>query len=195
MNSSPVLALAFAAVALSSGASSAAPVKYDIDPNHTYPSFTADHMGGLSNWRGKINTSSGSIMLDAAAETGTVDVKMEMKDIDFGHEKLNADARSGQIFDVERFPTATYTGKLVKFKSGAPTEVEGSLTLHGVTRPVNLKINQFLCKPNPATGKETCGADAVGTLKRDEFGVDYGKAYGFKQEVDLQIQVEAVKAD
>lgn len=191
---SSLLVLAVA-TALTAGAAIAAPVKYNIDPNHTFPSFTADHMGGLSNWRGKINTSSGSITLDTAAQTGTVDVKMELKDIDFGHEKMNAHAKSPEIFDVEKFPTATYTGKLVGFKNGAPTEVDGSLTLHGVTKPVKLKINSFLCKPNPMSKKETCGADAAGKINREDFGVSYGKAYGFKQEVELQIQVEAVKAD
>ena len=136
-------------------------VKYNIDPNHTYPSFTADHMGGLSNWRGKINSSSGTVTLDTAAQTGTVDVKMDMKDIDFGHEKMNTHAKSNEIFDVEKFPTATYTGKLTGFKNGAPTEVDGSLTLHGVTKPVKLKINSFLCKPHPMQKKEVCGADVV----------------------------------
>lgn len=191
---SNLLVLAAASTAFTV-AVSAAPVKYDIDPDHTYPSFTADHMGGLSNWRGKINKSSGTITLDTAARTGTVEVIMDMKEIDFGHEKMNEHARSADIFNVEKYPTATYTGKLVNFKDGAPTEVEGSLTLHGVTRPVKLEINQFLCKPNPMNQKETCGADASGKINRDDFGVSYGKAYGFKQEVQLQIQVEAVKAD
>ena len=183
------------ALTLAALGASAAPVKYNIDSKHTYPSFTADHMGGLSNWRGKINSTSGTITLDAAAQSGTVDVTMQMKEIDFGHEKMNAHAKSNEIFDVEKFPTATYTGKLVNFKNGAPTEVDGSLTLHGVTKPVKLKINQFLCKPNPMNKKETCGADASAKINRDEFGVSYGKAYGFKQDVELQIQIEAVKAD
>lgn len=195
MNASSLLALAVAAAALTAGTVSAAPVKYTIDPNHTYPSFTADHMGGLSNWRGKIKSSSGTVTLDAAAQTGTVDVKMDMSSIDFGNEKLNEHAKNDQIFNVPKFPEATYTGKLANFKNGAPTEVEGSLTLHGVTKPVKLKINSFLCKPNPMSKKETCGADASAKLNRDDFGVDFGKAYGFKQEVELQIQVEAVKAD
>ncbi|GFE80757.1 polyisoprenoid-binding protein [Steroidobacter agaridevorans] len=195
MKSSSLLALAVAAAALTAGAVSAAPVKYNIDPNHTYPSFTADHMGGLSNWRGKINSSSGTVTLDKEAQSGTVDVKMDMSAIDFGHEKMNTHAKSAEIFNVEQFPNATYTGKLVNFKNGAPTEIDGSLTLHGVTKPVKLKINSFLCKPNPMNKKETCGADASGKIDREEFGVDYGKGYGFKQEVELQIQVEAVKAD
>jgi polyisoprenoid-binding protein YceI len=195
MKSSSLLALAVAAAALTAGAVSAAPVKFNVDPNHTYPSFTADHFGGLSNWRGKINSSSGTVTLDTAAATGTVDVKMDMSTIDFGHDKLNEHAKGAEIFNVAQFPDATYTGKLTNFKNGAPTEVDGSLTLHGVTKPVKLKINSFLCKPNPMTKKETCGADASAKINRDEFGVDYGKGYGFKQNVDLQIQIEAVKAD
>lgn len=189
------LTLALAVVALTAGTAVAAPVKYNIDPNHTYPSFTADHMGGLSNWRGKIKSSCGTVTLDTAAQTGTVDVKMDMKDIDFGHEKMNTHAKSNEIFDVEKFPTATYTGKLTGFKNGAPTEVDGSLTLHGVTKPVKLKINSFACKPHPMLKKEVCGADVAGKINREDFGVSYGKAYGFKQDVELQIQVEALKAD
>lgn len=183
------------AATLTAGAALAAPVQYNIDPNHTYPSFTADHMGGLSNWRGKIKSSSGSVTLDTAAQAGTVEVKMSMDTIDFGHDKMNVHAKSAEIFDVEKFPTATYAGKLTGFKNGAPTEVDGTLTLHGVSKPVKLKINSFLCKPNPMSKKETCGADAVGKINRDDFGVSYGKAYGFKQDVELQIQVEAIKAD
>lgn len=194
MKTSSILVMATAA-ALTAGAVSAAPVKYSIDPNHTYPSFTADHMGGLSKWRGKIKSSSGTVVLDTAAQTGTVDVTMQMKDIDFGHEKMNAHAQSPEIFDVEKFPTATYTGKLAGFKNGAPTEVDGTLTLHGVSKPVKLKLNSFLCKPHPMLKKEVCGADAVGKINREDFGVSYGKAYGFNQDVELQIQVEAVKAD
>jgi polyisoprenoid-binding protein YceI len=190
------LAVVAATAALTVGTmASAAPVKYNIDPNHTFPSFSADHMGGLSNWRGKINSTSGTITLDTAAQTGTVDVTMQVKEIDFGHEKMNAHAKSAEIFDAEKFPTATYTGKLVGFKNGAPTEVDGSLTLHGVTKPVKLKINSFLCKPHPMLKKEVCGADANAKINREEFGVSYGKAYGFKQDVELQIQIEAVKAD
>jgi polyisoprenoid-binding protein YceI len=194
MRSLSILVVATAG-ALFTAAASAAPVKYNVDPNHTYPSFTADHFGGLSKWRGKIDSSSGTITLDSAAQTGTVDVKIDMKTLDFGHAALNEHAKTKDMFGVEQFPTASYTGKLVNFQNGAPTEVDGSLTLHGVTRPVKLKINSFLCKQNPMSKKETCGADAFARIKRDDFGVDYGKAYGFNMDVELQIQVEAVKAD
>ena len=173
----------------------AAPVTYNIDPDHTYPAFEADHMGGLSTWRGKVNSTSGKVVLDAAAKTGTVDVTMDMKSIDFGHDKMNTHTSSADMLDVAKFPTATYTGKITAFNGANPSEVQGNLTLHGVTKPVTLKINSFMCKPNPMSKKETCGADASGTFNREDFGVSYGKAIGFKMDVKLLISIEAVKAD
>ena len=186
---------AFAGLALASTMALAAPVKYNVDPGHTYPSFEADHMGGLSILRGKFNASSGTITLDKEAQAGTVDIKIDMTSLDFGHDKLNAHAKNPDMFDVEKYPTATYTGKLVNFKNGAPTEVDGTLEMHGVKKPVKLTINKFMCKPHPMAKKEVCGADASGTLNRDEFGVGYGKQMGFDMNVKLLIQVEALKAD
>lgn len=171
----------------------AAPVTYNIDPAHTYPSFEADHMGGVSLWRGKINSSSGKITLDKAANTGTVEVTMDMKTIDFGHQGLNDHAQTPDLFDTAKFPTATFSGRLVNFVNGAPTAVEGSLTLHGVTKPVTLKVNKFLCKDHPMQrGKEVCGADASAEINREDFGVAFGKQMGFTMGVTLRISVEAL---
>ncbi|HEX2585260.1 MAG TPA: YceI family protein [Steroidobacteraceae bacterium] len=173
----------------------AAPTTYNVDPSHTYPSFEADHMGGMSVWRGKFNKSSGTITLDREAKSGTVDITIDTTSINFGMEKMDNHAKSADMFDVEKFPTATYKGKLVKFSNGAPTEVDGELTLHGVTKPVTLKINSFKCAQHPMMKKEFCGADASGTFNRADFGISYGQTYGFKMDVKLSIQVEAVKAD
>ena len=191
MRTSFVPALLSVACGALAGAAAAAPVTYEIDPQHTYPSFEADHMGGMSVWRGKINSSAGKIVLDKQAGTGTVDVTMDMKTIDFGIDALNAHAQTADLFDVAKYPTATYTGKLAKFQNGAPTEVDGTLTLHGVSKPVTLKINSFMCKDHPMKKKEFCGADASATLNRDDFGVDFGKQMGFKMGVTLRIQIEA----
>jgi polyisoprenoid-binding protein YceI len=187
-------ALPVAMLALMTGSAIAAPVTYNVDPNHTYPSFEADHFGGLSVWRGKFDKSSGTIVLDKDKSSGTVDITVDASSIDFGHAKLNEHAKSAELFDVEKFPTATYKGTLAKFKDGAPTEVEGQFTLHGVTKPLTLKINQFKCMISPMTKKEVCGADASATFNRSDFGVSFGDKYGFKQEVKLQIQVEAGRA-
>jgi polyisoprenoid-binding protein YceI len=184
----------FGAAALVAGIASAEPVTYNIDPQHTYPSFEADHMGGMSVWRGKFNTSSGSVKLDRAAKAGEVSVTVDMKSINFGLNTMDEHARSADMFDVAKFPTATYKGKVSKWKGDAPAEVEGELTMHGVTKPMKLTLNSFLCKPNPMTKKETCGADAVGMLNRGDFGVDYGANFGFKMDVKLLITIEAVRS-
>ncbi len=172
----------------------AAPVAYDIDPHHTFPSFEADHMG-VSVWRGKLNTSSGKVVLDKTAGTGTVNINLDPASIDFGHDQLNRWALGADLLDVAKYPTASYKGTLEGFNQGVPTRVVGELTLHGVTRPVALAIQSFKCIPHPMLKRELCGADVLASFNRDEFGIDAGKAYGFKMDVTLRIQVEAVQAE
>ena len=181
-------------LALAAGAALADPVTYQIDPSHTYPSFEADHFGGVSVWRGKFDHSSGTIVLDREKGSGTVDVTVDASSIDFGMPKLNEHAKSGEMFDVQKYPTATYKGKLTDFKNGAPTRVVGEFTLHGVTHPLTLTVNQFLCKTYPMDKKEHCGADASGSFNRADYGITYGDKYGFNMQVKLAIQVEGVRA-
>ena len=171
----------------------AKPITYEIDSSHTFPAFEADHMGGLSLWRGKINSTSGEIVLDKDKETGSVNVIMDMSTIDFGHEGMNKHAKNSDMFDVEKYPEAIYKGSLTDFIDGAPTKVKGSLTLHGVTKPVDLDIKSFKCRLHPFKLKQVCGADAYGNIMRDDFGIDYAKRLGFKMEVALRIGVEAIK--
>jgi polyisoprenoid-binding protein YceI len=185
------LSTALLAAAFASSAFAAADT-YKIDPNHTYPSFEADHFGGLSTWRGKFDKSDGSITLDRAAKSGSVDITIDTTSIDFGHAKMNDHAKGAEIFDTAKFPTATYKGKMV-FKGDVPATVDGELTLHGVTKPVTLTINKFKCIQHPMLKREVCGADASATFNRSDFGVSYGTQMGFNPEVKLAIQVEAVK--
>jgi polyisoprenoid-binding protein YceI len=187
------IVLASMAALLGAGAF-AAPVTYNLDPSHTYPSFEADHMGGLSVWRGKFTGSSGKVVYDKVAKSGNIDVTVDMSSVDFGMPKLNEHAKSAEIFDVAKYPTATFSGKFTKFNGASPTEAEGTFTMHGVSKPLTLTINSFLCKPNPMNKKEVCGADASATFNRSDFGVNFGDKYGFKQEVKLQIQVEGSPA-
>ena len=180
---------------LAAGIAVAAPATYTIEPHHTYPSFEADHMGGMSVWRGKFRTSSGIVKLDTAEHSGEVGITIDVGSIDFGYDKLNEHAKSADMFDVAKYPTATYRGRFTKFTGDVPAEVDGELTLHGVTKPVTLIINSFKCNMHPILKKQFCGADASASLNRDDFGVPYGKDYGFSMVVKLAIQVEAIKAD
>lgn len=193
-----IVAAAIAAVAvpltLTAGVAVAAPVTYNLDPGHTYPSFEADHMG-ISKWRGKFTKTTGVVTLDRAAKTGTLDVKIDAASIDFGHAKMTQHAKSPDMFDVEAHPDITYKGKFTTFNGDVPTAVEGDLTLHGVTKPVKLEIRSFKCIQHPMLKREVCGADVYGTFNRADFGIKYGMDYGFSPEVKLAIQAEGVKAD
>jgi polyisoprenoid-binding protein YceI len=187
------LVLPVTVLTLAAGVAAADPVTYQIDPNHTYPSFAADHFAGMSTWRGKFDHTSGTIVLDRAKGTGTVDVTIDASSINFGMPKLDEHTKSAEMLDVTKYPTATYKGTLTGFKDGAPTEVQGQFTLHGVTRPLNLTIDSFKCMKYP-DGKEHCGADASGSFNRADYGISYGDKYGFKMDVKLEIQVEAARS-
>jgi polyisoprenoid-binding protein YceI len=150
-------------------------------------------LGGLSTWRGKFTKSSGTIVLDRAARTGTVDIVIDTDSIDFGFAKLNEHAMSAEMFDVAKFPQAVYKSSAIQFRGDKPAIVNGELTLHGVTKPVRLTIDRFKCMPHPMFKREVCGANAVATFSRSDFGIDYGTQMGFSPVVKLAIQVEALK--
>jgi polyisoprenoid-binding protein YceI len=181
------------------GVASASPTTYNIDPNHTHPMFEADHLGGLSIWRGLFKKTSGIITLDSAARTGTLDVAVDMASVDFGNDELSniaANSSAPPIFEVQKYPVAYYKGTLGHFVNGTPTTVAGMLTLHGVTKPITLAINSFKCiDDKPLPKQQVCGADAFCVLNRADFGITVGQRYGFRMEVTLRIQVEAIRAE
>lgn len=186
--------VAFAGSIILAGAPAlAAPVTYEVDTKHTHVGFEADHFGGLSVWRGIISGATGKVVLDAENKSGSVDLRLEPGTVEVGRDDLEDHLRTPDFFDVAKFPTATYQGKLAGFKEGAPTEVQGELTLHGVTRPVTLKILAFKCRAHPMMqDKNVCGADARASINREDFGIVWGKNFGFDMGVDLFIQIEAL---
>ena len=182
----------FAATALFAAATAqAAPVAYNIDPTHTYPSFEADHMG-ISTWRGKFDKTSGSVTMDREAGTGSLDIVVDMKSADFGLPALDKAAKGKELFEADKYPKAHFKGTLEGFADGAPTKAVGTLEMHGKTNSVTLDIKKFKCIPHPMFKREDCGADIYATIDREQFGMDAGKAYGFSMAVDLRIQVEAI---
>jgi polyisoprenoid-binding protein YceI len=167
---------------------------YKLDPDHTYPSIEFSHMG-MSIWRGKFNHTEGTITLDRAARTGTVDVVIDVDSIDFGLDSMHKEARSENFFDVARYPKATYRGT-VKFAGARPASVDGQVTIMGVTRPAPLRINLFNCMPHPMLKKEVCGADAEGEINWSQYGMKMSKyGEGDAGKVHLRIQVEGLKQD
>ncbi len=172
---------------LAASLAQAAPTTYVIDPAHTYPSFEADHMG-MSFWRGKLTKNAGSIVYDKATGAGSVEVQMDLASIDFGLEAMNGWAKGEQFFNVAKNPGASFKGRF----DSAPGKLVGELTLNGHTKPVTLTINQVKCTAHPMFKRDWCGADASGSFNREDFGLVAGKDWGFKMDVGLRIQVEAV---
>jgi len=187
----PMIALGALAASLSLSAFADVSM-YQLDPDDTYPSFEADHIGGLSVWRGKFDKSQGAVTLDRAAKTGTVEVTTDIASVHTGSAKLDQVLQSNQFFDASKFPEATYKGT-IKFEGDKPASVVGNLTMHGVTKPLTLTIDSFKCMPHPMLKREVCGVDAVGEFERSNFGVDYGNAYGFSMKTKLLISAEALK--
>ena len=188
MSCKPVIAILLVA-----SAGTAFADNYNIDPNHTYPSFEADHFG-ISVLRGKFTRSSGKVTLDRAGKTGSVDITIDANSVDFGHPALNQQARSASMFNTEKFPSITYSGKSIRFDGDRPVAVQGELTLLGVTKPVTLTINKFKCITPAYLKREVCGADASAEINRAEYGLGF-MSPPHAPEVRLAIQVEAIKTE
>jgi len=168
----------------------AAPEKFTIDSDHTYPSLEVPHMG-ISWFRGKFLKTTGKVTLDRAAQTGSVEVVIDASTLDFGHDKLNEHVGSKDFLNVDKYPTITYKGAL-KFSDGNPTSVDGQLTLLGVTKPVKLTLNSFKCIQHPMLKKDYCGADAEAEFNRADFGMTY-YSDGELGKVKVMVQIEALK--
>ncbi len=171
----------------------AEPHSYKLDPMHTYVSFAAPHVQAISWWRGKFDrTQSGTVTMDPAARTGSIEVVIDAGSIDTGDEKLNEHLRSPDFLDAKQYPTATFKSTSVQFTGDRPVSARGELTMRGVTHPVTLKINEFKCIPDfMMKGMQRCGADASAVIDRTQWGVNaYANMTG--KEVRLAIQVEGL---
>lgn len=179
------IALSLAAVA------HAAPETYVIDVNHTKPRFEYSHLG-FSNQVSRFDTVSGTITIDRAAKTGSVDVTIDAKSVDTGSAMFNQHIQAEDFFDTAQYPNITYKSGKLNFDGDKLVSVDGDLTIKGVTRPVRLTVTSMLCKPHPMAKKDACGANAVANIKRSDFNM--GKyAPAVSDEVALSIPVESLK--
>ncbi len=169
----------------------AAPEIYNIEPTHSMPRFSYTHLG-FSNQEQRFDKASGTITIDRAAKTGSVDVSIDAKSIDTGYEVFNGHLKGEDFFDVEKFPTITYKSTSMKFDGDKPTSVEGTLTIKGVSKPVTLSIVSVLCQPHPMAKKDACGATATAKVKRSEFNMSKAVPY-VSDEVTITLPVEAIK--
>ncbi len=184
--------IALALAASFSAAAFAAPDTYNIDPNHTLPRFEYNHMG-FSQQLSRFDKVTGTVTLDRAAKTGSVDVTIDAKSVDTGSTQFNEHIQGKDFLDTADFPTITYKSTSVKFNGDAVSSVEGNLTIKGVTKPVTLTVQSFKCMPHPMLKKEACGATATTVIKRSDFGAGmYAPLVG--DEVTLTLPIEAIKS-
>jgi len=179
-------------------AAMANPENYTIDPTHTSAYFEVEHLG-VSNQRGRFDRTSGKFTLDRVAKSGSVELNIETASVSTGDNvkgsrprTLDDHLKTADFFNVAEFARMSFKSTGVKFVGDNPAEIAGNLTLLGVTKPVTLKVERWVCKDNPMSKKPMCGGNASGSLKRTDFGMKYGvPAIG--DEIRLWVSVEGYK--
>ncbi len=184
---------AAAAAALAVLPALAAPEEFVVEAGHTFPRFAVSHLG-ISTQHGRFDRSSGRVVLDREAGTGTIEVAIDARSVSTGNPALDAVIRGEDFLDAARFPEIAFRARSIDFEGSVPRRAAGELTLAGRTRPVVLEIVRFGCTRLPFLVRLTCGADAVASLRRSEFGMAaFAGLVG--EEVRLEIQVEAVRQE
>lgn len=168
---------------------------FRIDPDHTFVHFAVVHTG-VSSIHGRFGVTKGSASLDADAQTATVTVEIDARSVDTGVKKLDGILSGEPFFDVAKFRTATFSGRAVQFSQGLPTQFEGDLTVKGITRPVQLTAERFVCQEVTilVIKHYVCGGDLTTTLKRSDFGLSKYLSM-VSDEVRITISVEAIRED
>ena len=187
--------LAAAAVALAlaiTAGRAAAQETYTIDPVHSQPIFEARHMG-FSQQRGSFGKSTGKITLDRAAKKGTVEVVIDTTSIRTYDPRLDEQMKSENFFNVAKYPTLTFKGNNVVFDGDRVVQVDGDLTMLGVTKPVTLKVANFVCGEHPSNKRPMCGAEATATIMRSDWGMKYALPKSVSDEIKLIIPIEAYR--
>ena len=186
-----MVAAALASLSTVSATALAAPETFVIDGSHTYPRFSYSHFG-YSKQLSRFNKTTGQIVLDREAKTGSVDVTIDMKSVDTGSTAFDSHIQGEDFLDTAKFPTATFKSTKVRFEGDKPVAVDGNLTIKGVTKPVTLAIESFLLMPHPMVKKDAIGANATTKVKRTEFNAGKYAPY-VGDEVTIEIAMEAVK--
>ncbi len=180
-----ILAAAVAAPAL------AAPETFNVEPTHTFPRFSYNHLG-YSVQLSRFDKTSGKVVFDKVAKTGSVDITIDTKSVSTGAATFNEHIQGEDFLDTAKHPTATFKSTKVVFEGDKPAKIEGNLTLKGITKPVTLTVTSFQAMPHPMVKKDAIGANAFTTVKRTDFNMGKNAPY-VGDEVRIDIAIEAIK--
>ena len=171
---------------------------WKIDPTHTLVEFGIRHLM-ITTVKGRFGGVEGTITGDLDDMTNaTVDVKIDAASIDTRNEDRDNHLRSGDFFDVEKYPHITFKSTKVT-KTGDDTfNVEGELTIRDVTKPVTLEATLLGTAKDP-WGNEKVGFSAKAKINRTDYGLTWTaplEAGGFLvgDDVNIELEVQAVKA-
>ncbi len=169
----------------------AAPETYVIDSGHTMPRFSYNHHG-YSTQLSRFDKTTGKIIIDRAAKTGSVNVVIETTSVNTGSSLFNEHIQGEDFLSTAKFPKASFTSNQVKFEGDKITSIDGTLTLKGISKPVSLQVNSFMCMPHPMLKKDACGANATTVVKRTDFNMGKYAPY-VGDEITINLPVEAIK--
>ena len=182
-------ALAFTTLAVTTAM--AAPKTFEIDGSHTFPRFSYSHFG-YSTQVSRFDSTTGSVVFDADAKTGSVDISIDMKSVNTGFADFNGHIQGEDFLDTAKFPKATFKSTKVNFQDGNPSSIEGQLTIKGITKAVTLTVTSFQAMAHPMLKKDAIGANAFTLIKRSEFNAGKYAPY-VGDEVRIDIALEAIQ--
>jgi len=168
---------------------------YRIDPAHTSVEFVARHM--LSKVRGSFRKFSGQVTVGETPEASSVIVDIDTASVTTGNEQRDAHLHSSDFFEVESHPKMTFTSTAFRPTGGTAFELDGELSVRGVTRPVTL-TGEFLGWGKDGFGNDRLFAEARTRVNREDWGLLWNMAVELTgvllaKEVDLELQVQAFK--
>ena len=167
-----------------------APGVWDIDPGHTDLAFVGRHFM-VTKVRGRFTDVTGRVVIAPQMSDSTVEVTIGMASVESGSTDRDDHIRSADLFDVERYPTATFVSRRVEW-SGTSGTVHGDLTIHGVTRRVPLIVSFEGHVPDPWGGHRAIFS-ARTAVNREEFGITWNMALeagGLLVSKDVRIEIE-----
>lgn len=170
----------------------AEPVRYVVEPNHTFVNFEVVHFD-TSTVRARFDRVDGFVVLDRAAKTGQAEITIDTGSVSSGIASFDAHLKNADFLDVPNAPQARFVGKDFRFDGDRLVSVSGDLVLLGRTAPVTLKATRFNCYDSRILKAPVCGGDFETEIRRSRWGMNWGIEGGVPDAVRLLIQIEAIR--
>ena len=166
-------------------------MNWNIDTAHSYVEFSVRHLG-ISTVKGRFKTFGGAALTDEAGNLKQFSAEIDPASIDTGAEKRDEHLRSPDFFDAQSFPKMQFTSSSITPLGGQRYRAEGTLTMHGVAKPVTLEVELEQTVKDP-WGNTKLGATATGRIKRSDWGLTWNQALetgGFLVSDDVKLVLE-----